>query len=72
MQNYNDAIRKAMEFAQTREGQQLIAMLRQAGGNDLENAIQSAASGNMTQARQTISQLMNNPEAKKILEKMEL
>lgn len=72
MQNYNDAIRKAIALSQTKEGQQLIAMLRQAGGNDLENAIHSAASGNMTHAQQAISQLMNNPEAKKLLEKLEI
>lgn len=71
MQNHNDAIKKAMDLAKTKEGQQLIAMLHQAGGTELENAMAAAASGDLTQVQKAITQLMNHPDARKLLEKME-
>ena len=68
MHSYDDAMKKARQLAQTPEGQQLIGLLQQTGGGDLEHAV---ASGDMTQLRQTLSSLMKNPDARKLLEKME-
>ena len=46
MQSYDDAIQKAKKLAQTPEGQQLIELLKQTGGADMEKALDCAASGN--------------------------
>ena len=68
---HQDAMEKAKRLAQTQEGQQLIALLQQMGGKDLEQAVDAAATGNYSQIQQTLSLLMQNPEARKLLEKME-
>ena len=71
MQNYENAIQKAKRLAQTPEGQQLMKLLQQSEGTDLETALEAAASGNKSQIQNIVAQLMNNPEAIHILKKME-
>ena len=71
MQSYDDAIQKAKKLAQTPEGQQLIELLKQTGGADMEKALDCAASGNFSQIQNILSLLINNPDAKRLLDKME-
>ena len=71
MQNYENAIQKARRLAQTPEGQQLRKLLQQSEGADLESALEAAASGNLSQIQNIVTQLMNNPEATRLLKKME-
>lgn len=71
MQNYENAIQKAKRLAQTPEGQQLKKLLQQSEGTDLESALEAAASGNMSQIQNIVTQLMNNTEAIQLLKKME-
>ncbi len=71
MQNRDDAIQKAKHLAQTPEGQQLMEFLQKNAGNNLENALESAASGNFSQIQDILSQLVKNPEAQKLLKRME-
>lgn len=73
MQNFGDKdipIQEAMKLAQSPAGQQLIKLLQEIGGKDLNTAMEKAAAGDYTQAKQAISALMNNPEAQKLLKQM--
>ena len=63
-------IQEAMKLAQTPAGQQLIKLLQETGGNDLQSAMEKAATGDYTQAKQAINALMRNPEARKLLKQM--
>ena len=62
---------KIMQLAQSPAGRQLIAMLQQRGGSELQDAIAMASAGNYTQARQTISALLANDQAQSLLKQLE-
>ena len=70
MQNNQDAIREAMRMAQTPAGQQLIQMLRNQNSQELKTAMDRAAAGDYAAAKQALSQILNNPEAQKLLSQM--
>lgn len=71
MQNRNDdAMAEAMRLAQSPAGQQLLQILRKTGGEQLQQAIAKAAAGDYDQAKQTICQLMEDPEAQKLLSQL--
>ena len=63
-------IQEALRLANTPTGQQLLALLQKNGGDDLNKAMNSAAAGNYDQAKQTLSALLTDPEAKKLLEQL--
>jgi thioredoxin-like negative regulator of GroEL len=64
------SIQQAMRFAGTPEGQQLLRILQQNGGDALQKAMEKAAAGDMTQAKQTLSALLQNEEAQKLLKQL--
>lgn len=70
MRNFEDAIQKAKHLAKTPEGQQLITTLQHMGGNDLENALEAASSGDYTPIQQEIARLLKDPQAKALLDAM--
>lgn len=71
MQNFNDpSMETIMQLAKSPAGQQLISLLQQTGGEELRQAMAKASAGDYTQAKQAITALMNNPEAKKLLEQL--
>ncbi len=71
MQNTGDnTIQEAMKLAQSPAGQQLIRLLQESGGDDLQSAMEKAAAGDYTQAQKAISALMRNPEAQKLFRQM--
>ena len=70
MENNQDAIREAMRMANSPAGQQLLQMLQKQNPAGLQNAMQSAASGDYDAARKVLSQLMTDPQAKKLLNQM--
>ena len=63
-------IQEALRLANTPTGQQLLALLQKNGGDDLNKAMNSAAAGNYDQAKQTLSALLTDPEAKKLLDQL--
>lgn len=63
-------IQEAMKLAQSPSGQQLIKLLQEQGGNDLQSAMEKAAAGDYSQAKQAIQALMRNPEAQKLFKQM--
>lgn len=71
MQNYDHAIEKAKRLAQTPTGRQLNDILRQMGGSDLECALASASSGDYSKLQHELSRLLENPQARKLLESLE-
>ena len=58
---------QAMAFARSPAGQQLLALLQQTGGQELQAAIAQAKAGNVSQAQKTLSALLESPEAKRLL-----
>lgn len=63
----NFSMEQAMAFAASPAGQQLLSMLQQTGGSELNSAREQAAAGDMEQAKQTLSQLLNDPKIKALL-----
>lgn len=59
-----------MKLAQSPAGKKLMAMLKSQGGAQLQGAMAKAAQGDYAQAKETLTQLLNSPEAKKLLEEL--
>ena len=70
MSDFEHALKDAQRLAGTAEGKQLAALLRQLGGYDLQQAVSSAAAGDFRQAQKALTQLMKDPQAREILEKL--
>lgn len=64
------SVQEAMKLAKTDAGKQLIAFLQQQNANDIQNAMTQANAGNMDAAKQALSQILQNPQAKEMLEKL--
>lgn len=64
------SLREAMRLAKTPAGQQLMALLQQSGGSELQKAMDRASAGDYAQAQQTISRLLQSPEAQALLKQM--
>lgn len=60
----------AMRLANTPAGQQLIKLLQQQGGENLQSAMTKAANGNFEDAKNAISSLMNAPEIQALLRQL--
>lgn len=63
-------IQEALRLANTPTGQQLLTLLQKNGGSNLNAAMDHAAAGNYDQAKQALSALLSDPEAKKLLEQL--
>lgn len=64
-------LKQLMKLAQSPAGQQLLQLLQQRGGRELEAAAQKASAGDFTQAIQALSGLLNTTEAKTLLKELE-
>lgn len=60
-----------MKLAQSPAGQQLLAMLQNSNQDALENAAKQASTGNMEEAKNTLSSLLSSPEVQALLKQME-
>ena len=63
-------MQEVLRMAASPAGQQLIALLRQQGGSEVQNAMSGAASGDYAQAKRAIEALMDDPQAKKLLKEL--
>ncbi|MEE0109299.1 MAG: hypothetical protein UEP57_00190 [Oscillospiraceae bacterium] len=70
MQNIPD-MSELLRLAQSPAGQQLMALLQQSGGRELESAVAKASAGDYTQAKQALSSLLSTPEAQALLKQLE-
>lgn len=68
---HNFDMQQLMALAGSPIGQQLIEALKQTGSTDVEKAASLAASGNMDQARQTLSGLLSDPGIRALLQQLE-
>ena len=66
----NFSAQEAMKLAKTDAGKQLIAFLQQQNANEIQNAMTQASAGNMDAAKQTLSKILQNPQAREMLEKL--
>lgn len=66
MQQPND-LSRAYQLAQSPAGKQLLNLLQQTGGSELQAALAQASAGDFTQAQKTLSGLLDTPEAQKLL-----
>ncbi len=64
------AMQEALRLAKSPAGQQLLAILQQSGGAQLQQAMTQAAAGDYEAAKQALSGLMNRPEARQLLEQL--
>lgn len=63
----NFSMEQALAFASSPAGRQLIAMLQSNDNVDLSKAQAYAASGNMEQAKASLSGLLNDPKIQALL-----
>lgn len=70
MPNNQEYIREAMKMANSPAGQQLLRLLQQSSGQSLQQAMNSAASGDYESAKRTLNALLNDPQARKLLQQM--
>lgn len=72
MQKKSDdfSIEKAMRLAKTPAGQQLIEALKKNDSGQLKSAMDLAASGDYSKAKEAMSAMLNSPEIKKLMEQL--
>lgn len=66
----NFSVQEAMRLAKSDAGKQLIALLQQQNGAQIQNAMEQANSGNLEQAKQTLSNILDNPQARALLQQL--
>ena len=64
----NFSVADALRLASTRQGQQLIAMAKQAGGDSLQKA---ASAGDVEAVKATLGSLMQSPQFRALVEELE-
>lgn len=70
MQDNSFSMADAMRLAASPAGQQLFAILQQKDDQKVNAAMNLAASGDYRQAKEILSQLLTDPETRKILEQL--
>ena len=68
MSDFDHAIEVARLLAGTPEGKHLAARLQQLSGYNMQQAMEAAAAGDLRQAKQAVSALMQDPQARQLLE----
>lgn len=63
----SDQYAKAMEFARSTQGQQLLQQLKQSDSPLLRQALNQAATGDMEQLKATVQQLLGDQDTKDLL-----
>ncbi len=64
------SLREAMRLAASPAGQQLLALLRADGGEELRRAAEEAASGNYTGAKQALTASLEDPRVQALLSQL--
>lgn len=70
MEQDNRDFQNLMELAQSPEGQRLLQLAQQSGGDRLDNAMQQAQGGNYEEVRAILSKMLENDEAKRLIQRM--
>ncbi len=64
------SMQEAMRFVNSPAGQQLLALLKQSNDASLQKAMELAAKGDITQAKEVLKGISQNPQVKQLLGKM--
>ncbi len=67
----NIDMESAMKLAQSDAAKQLFALLRTANAQQLQSAMDQAASGDLTQAKETLQELLSSTQAKQLLRQLQ-
>lgn len=70
MQPNQDFIREAKRMAQSPAGQQLLQILRSTGGQELDQAMEKAISGDYLAAKNLLNGLMKDPRTMELMKQM--
>lgn len=60
-------MQEMLRFAASPAGKQLLALMQQKGGNELQKAMGLAASGDYSQAKQLMESVLSDPQAQNLL-----
>ena len=63
-------MQEVMRLAESPAGQQLLAMLQQADGNQVQRVADMAAAGNYAQAARALQSMLSSPEAQALLKQL--
>lgn len=63
-------MQEALRLAATPQGQQLLALLQQKGGEGLRGAMDQASEGNYDAAKKELSKLLKDPKMKQLLDSL--
>lgn len=64
------SMEQAKALAGSPAARELMALLRQKGGDELQNALNKAAQGDMESAKQALSPLLSSPEVQQLLKQL--
>ena len=70
MDKNQNAMEQAMALANSSAGKQLLKMLRQSSGADLENIKAAAAAGDYALLQRSLSGFLENPEVQSLMQQM--
>jgi uncharacterized membrane-anchored protein len=70
MRSNDPSMQDLIRFAQSPAAQQLMTLLQQNGGAELQEAMNKAAAGDYTQAKEALSALLKDPEARMLLQQL--
>ena len=66
----NFSMQDAMRLANSEAGQRLLAILKQSGGDQLQQAMEQASSGHYETAQQSLRSLLENSEVRALLKEL--
>ena len=66
----NISMDDALRLAESPAGQQLLALIGQANGQDLQKALDLASAGNLRGAQNALSSLLSSPQVQELLNQL--
>jgi len=66
----NFSVQEAMKLAKSDAGKQLLALLQQQNSQQIQDAMAQAGTGNYNQAKETLSGILENPQARALLNQL--
>ena len=70
MEQDNPNLKDLAALANSPDGQRLLQLAQQSGGDRLDNAVQQAQNGDYTAVKAILSKMLENDEAKRLIQRM--
>ena len=64
------SMQEMLRLAASPAGKQLIALMQQKGGEDLQKAMKLAATGDYMQVKEAMESVLSDPQAQKLLKEL--